>query len=101
SGDRLTLHTFPTRRSSDLWIISRPTRRSGSRKRERAARAGSRRATMTTRPPRAGPNPDGEACEAGRDARQIRREGAEGRRRRIRSEEHTSELQSLAYLVCR
>src|SRR2546425_2519127 len=39
---------------------------------------------------RAGP---GEVCRE--------RRGARGRRRAARSEEHTSELQSLAYLVCR
>src|SRR2546423_8738239 len=37
-----------------------------------------------------------------RDAEGPRRERGEGPRRRLRrSEEHTSELQSLAYLVCR
>src|SRR5205085_4047539 len=31
----------------------------------------------------------------------ARRDGARGRRRRVRSEEHTSELQSQSNLVCR
>src|SRR5687767_15854042 len=38
----------------------------------------------------------GRGAEAGRAARQLR-----GTARAVRSEEHTSELQSLAYLVCR
>src|SRR5205823_12113283 len=44
--------------------------------------------------------------EACREPRESTREGAQCRNRRVtaedwRSEEHTSELQSLAYLVCR
>src|SRR5205823_9602276 len=83
-------HSLPTRRSSDLplpaaragvvpWGCSRPLAR-------RAARAG--RAPV---------------CETARDRRGVERR-ARCRRtfaRNPRSEEHTSELQSLAYLVCR
>src|SRR5205823_14339487 len=60
-GDRRDLHSFPTRRSSDL----------GS----------------------------GMAAAAGAGRR--RPQGARAPWGRRRSEEHTSELQSLAYLVCR
>src|SRR2546425_7813764 len=35
------------------------------------------------------------------DGRHVSRHGPHRRRKRARSEEHTSELQSLAYLVCR
>src|SRR2546423_10841012 len=46
---------------------------------------------------------DGRPCRRGRTARGDAREdhGRRSRRRHGRSEEHTSELQSLAYLVCR
>src|SRR5205823_15038550 len=52
----------------------------------------------------AGDEPLGDALvEAGRDDREPERAGTPGRPAilRGRSEEHTSELQSLAYLVCR
>src|SRR5438093_2179710 len=82
SGDPRDLHSFPTRRSSDLRRVSATDQR--TRGVERAARLGAWR----------------------------RRRGAGGRRgARIgrlrawtwtaRSEEHTSELQSLTNLVCR
>src|SRR2546425_3432899 len=41
------------------------------------------------------------AAPGERPARHEQREGVARRRARDRSEEHTSELQSLAYLVCR
>src|SRR5687767_15557140 len=71
-GDHRDLHSFPTRRSSDLlatppspsWATIRP----------------SSSASPSTRP--SPMLPAASACSA-------------------RSEEHTSELQSLAYLVCR
>src|SRR5205814_9453994 len=69
------LHSFPTRRSSDLarscsrWPTSRRSTPGGSRP------VTSRTATRATPPP--------------------------GRCGRRRSEEHTSELQSLRHLVCR
>src|SRR5205823_11294997 len=67
TGDHRDLHSFPTRRSSDL------------------AELGDQKRFMTPR----------EAIEAGADYIGI------GRPITARSEEHTSELQSLAYLVCR
>src|SRR5205823_13924925 len=74
--DRL-LHAFPTRRSSDL--PRAPTRRAAAlRKHHRPARCGLGVASLTR-------------VLAGRG----------GRKAQLRSEEHTSELQSLAYLVCR
>src|SRR5205823_13834567 len=58
----------------------------------RAARAA--QAAQDLAPPRrAPPHPDRQGA--------ARRATALSRRRRSRSEEHTSELQSLAYLVCR
>src|SRR5437764_13753337 len=64
SGDHRDLHSFPTRRSSDL-VPFRSLSGHGSRSRK-------------------GPSAD-----------------ARARRRTFRSEEHTSELQSPMYLVCR
>src|SRR3712207_8556464 len=40
-------------------------------------------------------------AEAGRDGRRVGREREHGQRASDRSEEHTSELQSRQYLVCR
>src|SRR5438045_6750659 len=75
-GDHRDLHSFPTRRSSDLGAPARlsaihsfakaPLRMSAS-----SRRISSRTAGLITRSPR------------------------------VRSEEHTSELQSLRHLVCR
>src|SRR5205814_9553935 len=76
---------FPTRRSSDLASVCRrprqPDRLGGG------LCAGVRSAVRR-----------GQAVATG-DAR--RPDAARGRRRRARSEEHTSELQSLRHLVCR
>src|SRR5205823_13905737 len=69
-GNHLVLHSFPTRRSSDLFSPG-----CGSSKRPKFMAA-------QYRPARAA------RC----------RNSASGE---VRSEEHTSELQSLAYLVCR
>src|SRR5687767_15724245 len=44
---------------------------------------------------------DGHAAGAGLGVRRVRRAAVAVAARRGRSEEHTSELQSLAYLVCR
>src|SRR5205823_10169229 len=90
SGQPRPLHSFPTRRSSDL-----PRTRARD-----AARAGEWRA-------RRAPSPCPTRPAAARSSRSAPR--AEWRwtpprcaaSRRRRSEEHTSELQSLAYLVCR
>src|SRR5205823_13228457 len=81
SGDHRDLHSFPTRRSSDL---------RSDRARKRSA--------------------DGSPGAGGRSQPSVpssrfwrAHPGARSRERRrwYRSEEHTSELQSLAYLVCR
>src|SRR5205823_14037685 len=75
------LHSFPTRRSSDLGARDRErARRRGGRSRNQAAtaRCGLRRAARRRLSLQRPHSPD-----------------------EIRSEEHTSELQSLAYLVCR
>src|SRR5262245_63885295 len=69
-GDHRDLHSFPTRRSSDLT--------GGRRDRFRPAASCCRKSCAPT-------------C---RSARKPRRSS-------IRSEEHTSELQSLRHLVCR
>src|SRR5437762_11778518 len=68
--DHFAIHSFPTRRSSDLTEGDGPCRR----------RSGSR----------------GDATCRRRTVR-----GRAGRPRPSRSEEHTSELQSPMYLVCR
>src|SRR5436309_11526996 len=73
SSHRRTLHSFPTRRSSDLAPSGRPVRREQHPSRPR--RGPHRRALYRKSPPRGGRVP--------------------------RSEEHTSELQSRENLVCR
>src|SRR5205823_12804537 len=75
AGPRPELHSFPTRRSSDLQALDA---RGGAPRR----RVGGRGLPLLAR-----------------DARPRAR--SHRRARRARSEEHTSELQSLAYLVCR
>src|SRR5205823_14711187 len=86
------LHPFPTRRSSDLRTIPTPaTRRMGQSAPGR---------TQTGRAAQPPPRLDGTPA-TGRRA-QTRCALAAGRYvLPRRSEEHTSELQSLAYLVCR
>src|SRR5205823_8715206 len=86
----LDLHSFPTRRSSDLH--ERHVRsRQGPRDPPRLRRLG--------RPPDRGrhPRPPRGMRAAPAGVRCALRGGVP----RPRSEEHTSELQSLAYLVCR
>src|SRR5687767_15717137 len=75
-GDHRDLHPFPTRRSSDL-----PRRRHRTRRRvdRRVGRGDVRPGAPSLR------------------ERALALPRAAG----VRSEEHTSELQSLAYLVCR
>src|SRR5205823_14333684 len=86
--DHRDLHSFPTRRSSDLRSgmsripTGRPARWPPSGR--RGAAAPSRGTTCT----RAGATTAPAACTTSAAAP-------------TRSEEHTSELQSLAYLVCR
>src|SRR5205823_14668176 len=88
---RPALHSFPTRRSSDL-SAGRAARRSRQARRSRSAAAHARR-----QPCRGAPPPRSRAVPRGGAPR---RESARPPRS-ARSEEHTSELQSLAYLVCR
>src|SRR5205823_7543315 len=86
------LHSFPTRRSSDLGRRrkSAPSRRASTRVVCASPSPGRWRPTQTpTRPTRRGP------------ARAWTRRTGSTSVWRPRSEEHTSELQSLAYLVCR
>src|SRR3712207_8440089 len=79
-GDHRDLHSFPTRRSSDLAVVHRPAgaglhrlqRADGARPLRTAGRGGAGARAGRDRPPPRG-----------------------------RSEEHTSELQSRQYLVCR
>src|SRR5687767_15203825 len=82
---------FPTRRSSDLARAEPP---------DQAVRAPPHRVAQRRE----------QARDRGGERRVCRRRAALRRRRRhrdrfdrsdVRSEEHTSELQSLAYLVCR
>src|SRR5205823_14544296 len=76
-------HSFPTRRSSDLLAARRDAD---------AARAHERRLLRRGR---------GLAQLAGAGDRRLAGADADHVWHRRRSEEHTSELQSLAYLVCR
>src|SRR5688572_32559910 len=80
------LHSFPTRRSSDL--SARPGAARSGYPTSRRKTATPRSATIRARP-RASP------------ARNTRRPRSAGTEARIRSEEHTSELQSQSNLVCR
>src|SRR5687767_15402646 len=81
SRDYRDLHSFPTRRSSDL-SAGRPALQGGRRHR---------------------PGADADVVQGPLVcAVEPRRQGARRSHSwRLRSEEHTSELQSLAYLVCR
>src|SRR5205823_13779176 len=91
-GDHCVLHSFPTRRSSDLgcWLPL------GSRAPFHLLRRDI--FDVSGDPPEiaAGVLDAGVAV-----AVELVRRLHEGGRARLRSEEHTSELQSLAYLVCR
>src|SRR5687767_15588930 len=84
-GHHPHLHSFPTRRSSDL-------DRHEAHPDDRFASSTARSAVRVQLP-----GPERSACAF--------RHGPDGRRGAprdpVRSEEHTSELQSLAYLVCR
>src|SRR5205823_14870787 len=88
----LHLHPFPTRRSSDL---------SSSR-----AGATPRRGAFPTSSPASASKPEGFTSPLRRPASSAARPASlTAAARKVeeirRSEEHTSELQSLAYLVCR
>src|SRR5437879_6798697 len=86
-----TLHAFPTRRSSDL-AIRAPPRVGGQvlfvldEVAERVAH---------------GPRPADELADALGAAEAFQAADVVGGERVVRSEEHTSELQSPMYLVCR
>src|SRR5205823_13924465 len=95
------LHSFPTRRSSDLngmnpragWL-TRPIRLIRIPESARTAVAGRRRNSPPRRPTR--------VCETANSGIDANQSGfAPENLTTLRSEEHTSELQSLAYLVCR
>src|SRR5205823_12634433 len=96
SGYHQHLPSFPTRRSSDL---SQPV--SGCSPNGRSAKCSSsaRQRCCSRTSPTAG------ACSKRARSRRWGRSTSAGSRRTTpldpRSEEHTSELQSLAYLVCR
>src|SRR5205823_13795954 len=85
AGAHRDLHSFPTRRSSDLATHAMEIRFVEGRFRE----AGASTAWFRLRVP----------LIAGTSTFPLDRAAAAGDQRR--SEEHTSELQSLAYLVCR
>src|SRR5205823_14753832 len=92
------LHSFPTRRSSDLVLAHRRAQRGQRIWLDRADGLGpgpGRRAREHDREHLRQPVAGGEGGEA--RAAGVHRSGKIS----ARSEEHTSELQSLAYLVCR
>src|SRR5205823_13645680 len=84
AGDHLLLPSFPTRRSSDLGHHFLAIRTLGQR-----TKIDVRGLIKPYRP--------AIAEQYGR----VRKIGVRENRVHVRSEEHTSELQSLAYLVCR
>src|SRR5205823_12150949 len=91
--DHRALHSFPTRRSSDL----RPSRR-----RRAAGGSPSPVPHHSTRRRSSSRSPLGwrRACSPASACPRLA-PSIPCSTRRVRSEEHTSELQSLAYLVCR
>src|SRR5205823_13505787 len=94
TDDPRDLHPFPTRRSSDLASGATPSRSSSTHS-----------SAANREPP--GEPPHGHAREARRQHHEVPDlevdlpSRAAGQPAQPRSEEHTSELQSLAYLVCR
>src|SRR5205823_13031865 len=87
------LHSFPTRRSSDL--PPRLASRGHAPARNRA------RATRPTRQEPTGSCAHPDPTPRSRFHRKCSGSACSAPGRNARSEEHTSELQSLAYLVCR
>src|SRR5690348_18211057 len=85
--DHRDLHSFPTRRSSDLGRSGGECRQPDlvSEHPETEARRGDARADAWAR----------------WQQRRIRQDFRQGRKHELRSEEHTSELQSPVHLVCR
>src|SRR5205823_13749309 len=87
-GHHRDLHSFPTRRSSDL------RNSPASRRRRNSSRVRKWYAAPSRSP--------GRALRVVADTEYPKRSGCRvTSSRAMRSEEHTSELQSLAYLVCR
>src|SRR5205823_13842677 len=94
------LHSFPTRRSSDLFdkikidrsFVKDIADNPGSLNIVRAVAALAKGLGMST---------TAEGVETAEQLDSIRAEGCTEMQGFLRSEEHTSELQSLAYLVCR
>src|SRR5205814_10645751 len=91
------LHSFPTRRSSDLWLCCSlaPRARGSCSLVNNVPTVGRPRAVYIS--PRGFVPQDDPSRRRRQDG--VRREAV--RRRDGRSEEHTSELQSLRHLVCR
>src|SRR5205823_14058783 len=95
---RRDLPSFPTRRSSDLLMLAKfGTPEQRSRWLPDLA-TGKRRSGIALTEPQAGSDLQGITTTARREGDHFVVNGA---KTWIRSEEHTSELQSLAYLVCR
>src|SRR5205823_12729709 len=95
-----SLHSFPTRRSSDLQDVQRWLVIVAEQTMRMAGEAVARQARIENGDLAAGAAELQGAGETGKAAADdddvIHGDGL-----RVRSEEHTSELQSLAYLVCR
>src|SRR5205823_14214611 len=90
-GAHRDLHSFPTRRSSDLGGARRVSGSSATTK-----------CPMQIAPARRRELPQSLSISACRRSGECADSGrAEAPETCLRSEEHTSELQSLAYLVCR
>src|SRR5205823_14689626 len=95
----LALHSFPTRRSSDLDLAAASSAcavRASTSPESRRRRLLPFEKGFPLRPRSLGPNGDGSSAASG-----VTGPSLIMTRRSWRSEEHTSELQSLAYIVCR
>src|SRR5205823_14535583 len=92
SADHRDLHSFPTRRSSDL--VQRQLWRRVARANDAGYPSEDIGAPVVGQ--RSDPAHGGDVVE-----HSLRRRGLRCGDADLRSEEHTSELQSLAYLVCR
>src|SRR5205823_13131710 len=100
SGHSRYLHSFPTRRSSDLASADREAQRLQSEMavaRAQAENFGGERGQLAIEFETVSQRVDAMTQEIA----QIRELLELKRKEESRSEEHTSELQSLAYLVCR
>src|SRR5205823_15012128 len=95
------LHSFPTRRSSDLLIalaVALAKELSGQAHFERAQETAKVGDHCQTDPGGSVAQQEASHCKTDQ---QLYAEMTDKRFNGVRSEEHTSELQSLAYLVCR